>query len=207
MTIEWKISKDLQNYEDSLNSMEERVSSIIAGEASEQIWLLEHPHIYTGGTSADSHDLLRKDIPTFNTGRGGQYTYHGPGQRVAYVMIDLKSRQAQDIKLFIRNLEEWIIKTLSSFDIKGERREDRVGIWVIDNNGDEKKIAAIGVRLRKWVTFHGIAINLNPDLSYFKGIIPCGISQYGTTSLKELGLDITMDELDKALQEKWDEVF
>ena len=187
--------------------MEERVTNIINKSDNEMVWLLEHPHIYTAGTSANECDLLRKDIPTYNTGRGGQYTYHGPGQRVAYVMLDLKSRNTQDVKLYIHNLEEWIIKTLSNFGIKGERRDDRIGIWVVGKDGSEKKIAAIGVRLRKWITSHGIAINLNPDLSYFEGIVPSGISQFGVTSIKEQGINISMDELNRALKEKWDEVF
>jgi len=207
MTLEWKIDKDPINYEDALDFMEQRINGIANQTSGEVVWLLEHPHIYTAGTSANECDLIRKDIPTYNTGRGGQYTYHGPGQRVAYVMIDLKSRNSQDVKLFVHNLEEWIIKTLAKFNIKGERREGRVGIWVIGNNGSEKKIAAIGVRLRKWITFHGIAINLNPDLNYYKGIVPCGIKEYGVTSISEQGINITMEDLDKALMQTWSEVF
>lgn len=207
MTVEWKIEQKSIIYENALSFMEERVDAIIKDEKSELVWLLEHPHIYTAGTSAKDCDLLRKDIPTYQTGRGGQYTYHGPGQRVAYVMLDLKSRQAQDVKLYVHNLEEWIIKTLKLIGINSERREDRIGIWVIDKQGREKKIAALGVRLRKWVTFHGVAINLNPDLSYFDGIVPCGINNFGTTSINELGFNITMAELDQALQTAWKEIF
>lgn len=207
MTLEWKIDKSPIKYNIALQTMEERVNSIIKNEANEQIWLLEHPHIYTGGTSAKPCDILRTDIPHIETGRGGEYTYHGPGQRVAYVMLDLKNRNACDVRLYIHNLEEWIIRTLAKFDIKGERREGRVGIWVIDKNGDENKIAAIGVRLRKWVTFHGIAINLYPDLSYFNGIIPCGIKEHGVTSFEKLGKDVTFQELDKELQKTFYEVF
>jgi len=207
MTVKWKIDKKPIDYETALNFMEQQVTDIIDNKGNELVWLLEHPHTYTAGTSANDCDLLRKDIPTFKTGRGGQYTYHGPGQRIAYVMIDLKSRDSKDVKLYVHNLEEWIIKTLAVFNIKGERREGRVGIWVIDKNGKEKKIAALGVRLRKWVTMHGIAINLSPDLSYFSGIVPCGIKEFGVTSIKELGIDISMEELDKALKEKWSEVF
>lgn len=208
--IEWKISKTPVEYETAVDVMEERVASIRAGDKSELIWLLEHPPIYTAGTSAKEEDLLSPKFPVFETGRGGQYTYHGPGQRVAYVMLDLKKRQqAPDIKQYIRNLEQWIIDSLQEFDIAGKRVDGRVGIWV-ERNKDlnnevkhaEAKIAAIGVRVRHWVTYHGISINLNPDLSHFSDIVPCGISDAGVTSFNDLGIKASMDELDRVLRDK-----
>jgi lipoyl(octanoyl) transferase len=166
--------------------------------------LLEHPSLYTAGTSANKNDLLSSQFPVYETGRGGEYTYHGPGQRVAYVMMDLKKQmQTPDIKKYIWTLEEWIIQTLSEFDIAGERRDGRVGIWVVMPNGEESKIAAIGVRIRHWITFHGIAINLNPDLAHFGGIVPCGISNHGVTCINDLNPDVSMDDLDAALKRKW----
>lgn len=208
--IEWKISKTPVEYETAVDVMEERVASIRAGDKSELIWLLEHPPIYTAGTSAKEEDLLSPKFPVFETGRGGQYTYHGPGQRVAYVMLDLKKRQqAPDIKQYIRNLEQWIIDSLQEFDIAGKRVDGRVGIWVDrDKNLSgvgryaEAKIAAIGVRVRHWVTYHGISINLNPDLSHFSDIVPCGISDAGVTSFNDLGIKASMDELDRVLRDK-----
>lgn len=209
MTIEWRISKVLVDYETAVSVMEDRVAAIRAGEKDELIWLLEHPPLYTAGTSAKADDLLNPQFPVYETGRGGQYTYHGPGQRVAYVMLDLKKRQqAPDIKQYICNLEQWIINSLQEFDIKGERREGRVGIWV--DRGvpfADSKVAAVGVRVRHWVTYHGISINVNPDLSHFSGIVPCGISDAGVTSMRELGINSGMDALDRVLEEKASEIF
>lgn len=206
--VEWRYSDELVPYEKALNEMEARVAAIREGVAGELVWCLEHPPLYTAGTSANVSDLLEKErFPVYQTGRGGQYTYHGPGQRVVYVMLDLKTRNAEDIRAYVRNLEEWIIRTLARFNIKGERREGRVGIWVDMGGGKESKIAALGIRVRKWVTFHGIAINVEPDLSHFGGIVPCGISQYGVTSLADLGRFITMEELDVVLREEFEHVF
>jgi len=199
------ISKDIQEYEPCLKAMEQAVDDIKHGHDNDQIWLLEHPPLYTAGTSADASDLLKPQFPVFETGRGGEYTYHGPGQRVAYVMMDLKKQmQTPDIKKYIWMLETWIIRTLGEFDVKGERRAGRVGIWVVMSDGTEAKIAAIGVRIRHWIAFHGISINLNPDLSHFGGIVPCGISDHGVTSLHALAQKITMNELDEALQNNFD---
>jgi lipoyl(octanoyl) transferase len=199
--IEWKISDQPVEYPDAVAAMESRVAEIRAGKAPEHIWLLEHPPLYTAGTSAKAEDLLKPRFPVFETGRGGQYTYHGPGQRVAYVMLDLKKRQqAPDIKQYVCKLEQSIIDALQRFDIKGERRSGRVGIWVVMPDGSESKIAAIGVRVRHWVTYHGLSINLHPDLSHFEGIIPCGISEHGVTSFADLGIDASMSDLDAALK-------
>lgn len=207
--MEIKYSPTLLPYPDALAQMEARVASIIAGEAEELLWFIEHPPLYTAGTSADASDLVEAErFPVYKTGRGGQYTYHGPGQRVVYVMLDLKKRmKSPDIRQFVWNLEEWIIRTLATFNVKGERREGRVGIWVVRPDGGEDKIAALGIRVRKWVTFHGIAINLNPDLSHFGGIVPCGIREHGVTSLAKLGKQVSMDELDAALKDTFTEVF
>lgn len=207
--IEWTISDHPIDYEDAVAVMEDTVADIRAGTSPEQIWLLEHPPLYTAGTSANPADLVDQKFPVYQTGRGGQYTYHGPGQRVAYVMLDLKKRQqAPDIKQYICKLEQWVIDTLQEFDIKGERRQGRVGIWVekTDANGikSEAKIAAIGVRIRHWVTYHGISINLNPDLSHFSGIVPCGISEHGVTSFEDLGVNATISQLDTVLREKFE---
>jgi lipoyl(octanoyl) transferase len=203
----WMIEKDPLSYPDVIRGMEERVAAIHAGTAGEAVWLLEHPPLYTGGTSAKPADLRDPQFPVFETGRGGEYTYHGPGQRVAYVMLDLKKRQqAPDLKKYVWQLEEWIIQTLAQFGVTGERRAGRVGIWVVTPEG-EKKIAAIGVRIRHWITFHGVSINVNPDLSHFNGIVPCGISEYGVTSLANLGKDIRMETLDAALQRQFSEIF
>jgi lipoyl(octanoyl) transferase len=199
--VEWLHDTELVDYPRALSEMEARVAGIRAGTAEEGVWLVQHPPLYTAGTSAKASDLISNTFPVFETGRGGQYTYHGPGQRVAYVMLDLKKRQSvPDIKKYVWQLEEWIIRTLAMFEIKGERREGRVGIWVVHESGREEKIAAIGVRIRHWITFHGIAINVNPNLSHFSGIVPCGISDAGVTSLHELGVEISMDELDAALK-------
>lgn len=189
--------------------MEARVGDIRAQTASELVWLLEHPPLYTAGTSAKPADLISPGrFPVFASGRGGQYTYHGPGQRVAYALLDLKER-GQDVRLYVHNLEEWIIRALAQFGVKGERREGRVGIWVAQNDGREDKIAAIGVRVRKWVAYHGIAINRDPDLTHFEGIVPCGIqdARLGVTSLKNLGVNISQAQLDKAMQAAFSEVF
>ena len=195
------------DYETAVSVMENRVADIRSGDKDELVWLLEHPPLYTAGTSADKADLLDARFPVFETGRGGQFTYHGPGQRVAYVMLDLKKRQATpDIRCYVHNLEECIIRTLAHFDVKGERREGRIGIWVTTDGGD-KKIAALGVRIRHWVTYHGIAINVNPDLTHFEGIVPCGISQYGVTSLYDLKKSINMNNLDDVLKVEFETVF
>ncbi|TDI62940.1 MAG: lipoyl(octanoyl) transferase LipB [Alphaproteobacteria bacterium] len=200
VAMEWKSSTGLVPYEDALSFMEDRVSALAAGDdADECIWFLEHPPLYTAGTSADDSDLLTKDrFPVYQTGRGGQYTYHGPGQRVAYVMIDL-SKRSFDVKKYVFNLEQWIIDSLASQGIKGERRKGRVGIWV-DRGTHEDKVAAIGVRISRRITFHGIAINVNPNLEHFSGIIPCGINAHGVTSFEDLGIQASMADLDEALR-------
>ncbi len=205
--MEWKISTEAVAYQDALDFMDRRVAGIRSGDARDCVWLLEHPSLYTAGTSAKTPDLLSTRFPVFEAGRGGEYTYHGPGQRVAYVIKDLKAWQNEpDIKRYIWSLEEWIIRTLAHFDITGERREGRIGIWVDTLDGD-KKIAAIGVRVRHWIAFHGIAINLDPDLTHFDGIVPCGISEYGVTSLADLGIDTDMNALNVALKNAWGKVF
>ncbi len=208
MTLEWKISQDPVAYPDALDFMDRRVAGVHAGTAPECVWLLEHPPLYTAGTSAKPQDLMESRFPVFPSGRGGQYTYHGPGQRVAYVMLDLKKRQGHpDIKKYVWSLEEWIIRALAVLGVKGERRCGRVGIWVIMPDGSEKKIAAIGVRVRHWITLHGVSININPDLSHFGGIVPCGIAEYGVTSLAEWGVSCPVHTLDRVLQEMFLEVF
>ncbi len=209
--VEWRISDTPVPYPESVAEMEARVADIAAGKASELVWLLEHPPLYTSGTSGKADDLLAARFPMFQTGRGGQITYHGPGQRVAYVMLDLKQRRP-DVRAYVAGLEEWIIRTLAAFNVRGERREDRVGVWVKrpdKGEGFEDKIAAIGVRLRRWVSFHGIAINVEPDLSHFSAIVPCGIvdPRYGVTSLVDLGLPVTMADVDVALRQAFAEVF
>lgn len=202
-----RTADDLIEYPDALAEMERRVADIRAGSAQEMLWLLEHPPLYTAGTSAKASDLLNARFPVFETGRGGEYTYHGPGQRVGYVMLDLKKRQREpDIKRYVWQLEEWIIRALSEFGIKGERRTGRVGIWVV-HDGTESKIAALGVRIRHWVSYHGIAINIDPDLSHFQGIVPCGIREFGVTSCHALGVKISMDDLDAALLKHWGSIF
>lgn len=201
--MEWKNSERF-DYEAAISAMESRVAAIRAGEAEEQVWLLEHPPLYTAGTSARAEDLLNPRFPVYQTGRGGQYTYHGPGQRVAYVMLDLKKRYhgTPDLRHFVWTLEEWLIRTLAAFDVPGERREGRIGIWVETPSG-EAKIAALGIRVRQGVSYHGVALNLYPDLSHFQGIVPCGIREYGVTSLAALGVKATMADLDAALQAAW----
>ncbi|NJL07447.1 MAG: lipoyl(octanoyl) transferase LipB [Methylacidiphilales bacterium] len=210
--VEWRIADGLVPYEAAVAAMEARVAAILAGHAPELIWLVEHPPLYTAGTSADDADLLAPGrFPVFRTGRGGQITYHGPGQRVAYVMLDL-SRRGQDVRRFVVALEAWLIATLARFNVTGERREDRVGVWVRRPQigpGREDKIAAIGIRVRRWVTFHGISLNVEPELEHFTGIVPCGIAdpRYGVTSLVDLGLPVTMPEADMALKAAFQEVF
>lgn len=213
--VEWMIADGLTAYEDALAFMEARVAAIRDQGASELVWLVEHPPLYTAGTSAKESDLLTPDrFPVYQTGRGGEYTYHGPGQRVAYVMLDLKRRR-EDVRAFVAALEQWIIQTLDEFNVKGERREDRVGVWVMrpekphlsDGSMAEDKIAAIGIRLRRWVSFHGIAINVEPELANFGGIVPCGVTEHGVTSLVDLGLPVTMDDLDVALAKTFQQIF
>ncbi|SDG48841.1 lipoyl(octanoyl) transferase [Limimonas halophila] len=202
----WTVSDSLVPYPDALDAMERRVAAIRAGEASELVWLLVHPPLYTAGTSAQADDLLDAGgFPVYRTGRGGQYTYHGPGQRVAYVMLDLTKR-GRDVRQFVHDLEEWVIRALARFNVRGERREGRVGIWV-PREGREDKIAAVGIRLRRWVSFHGIAINVDPELSHFAGIVPCGIREHGVTSLHDLGIPVTMPDVDVALRDAFEEVF
>ncbi len=210
--IEWRISDVPVEYPDAIAFMEQRAADIRAGTAPECIWLLEHPPLYTAGTSADPSELVDAErFPVHKTGRGGRYTYHGPGQRVAYVMLDLKKR-GPDVRRYVFNLEDCVIRTLAQFSIIGERRDGRVGIWVRQGAPDnpmarEDKVAAIGVRIRKWVTFHGISINVEPDLSHFDGIIPCGIAEHGVTSLWDLGVTASLPEVDAALRMSFDEVF
>src|SRR6201992_3986700 len=202
--VEWRISEQPVDYLDAVPAMEARAAAIADGKASELVWLLEHPPLYTSGTSGKEGDLLDPRFPLFSTGRGGQITYHGPGQRVAYVMLDLK-RRGPDVRRYVAALEEWIIRTLAAFNVRGERRDDRIGVWVKRPDkgpGHEDKIAAIGVRIKRWVTLHGLALNVEPDLSHFSGIVPCGVSdqRYGVTSLADLGHTTTMPEVDMALR-------
>ncbi|OWU85382.1 lipoate--protein ligase [Oceanicola sp. 22II-s10i] len=213
--MEWITSTGLVSYEDALAAMEARADAIARGEASEAIWLLEHPPLYTAGTSARPEDLIEPDrFPVYEARRGGQYTYHGPGQRIVYVMLDVGKR-GRDVRCFVRQLEDWVIATLAEFNLKGEIRPGRVGVWIArpdktplpDGTPREDKIAAIGIRLRKWVSFHGISINVEPDLSHFGGIVPCGITGHGVTSLVDLGLPVTMDDLDVALKRQFGPVF
>ena len=206
--LEWRISDRLVPYPEAMEQMDARVGAIRAGTAPEQVWLLEHPPLYTAGTSARAEDLLSGDrFPVYHSGRGGQYTYHGPGQRIAYVMLDLKARGA-DVRRFVHDLESWLIITLeAAFNITAERREGRVGLWVARPGGGEDKIAAIGVRVRRWVSFHGIALNVDPELAHFDGIVPCGIREHGVTSLYALGHTPTMPEVDAALMAGFEEVF
>jgi len=212
--VEWRVSNAPVAYEQAVSEMEHRVENIRAGTASECIWLLEHPPIYTAGTSANPQDLLTPErFPVIATGRGGQYTYHGPGQRIAYVMLDLKRRKP-DVRVFVAALERWLISTLGNFNVIGERREDRVGVWVrrpekprIGDQIAEDKIAAIGVRLKKWVSLHGISINVEPELEHFSGIVACGVTEHGVTSLVDLGLAVTMDDVDVALKSSFIKIF
>ena len=205
--LEWRISDGLVDYPTALDEMETRVRAIRKGEANELVWLLEHPPLYTAGTSADPADLVDPErFPVYDAGRGGQYTYHGPGQRVVYFLLDLQKR-GKDVRQFIYSLEEVIIQSLAKFSVTAERRKGRVGVWVERGAGREDKVAAIGVRVRQWVTYHGIAINVEPDLSHFDGIVPCGISEHGVTSMANLGLPITMDDLDVVIKDVFDEIF
>ena len=213
--VRWRVSEGLTEYPAALAEMEREVDLIASGEADELVWLVEHPPLYTAGTSANASDLLIADrFPVYETGRGGEYTYHGPGQRVAYLMLDLKRRR-RDVRAFVAAIEETIIKTLDSMNVRGERREDRVGVWVRrperpplpDGSMAEDKIAAIGIRLRRWVSFHGLSINVEPELDHFGGIVPCGISGYGVTSLVDLGLPVTMGDVDIALRKAFEDVF
>ena len=209
--VEWLVSEAPVPYPKAVEAMEARVADIAANRASELVWLLEHPPLYTSGTSGKAADLLDPRFPMFESGRGGQLTYHGPGQRVAYVMLDLKRRQP-DVRAYVAGLEQWIIRTLSAFNVRGERREDRVGVWVArpdKGRGFEDKIAAIGVRLRRWVSFHGISINVEPDLTHFAAIVPCGVAdpRYGVTSLVDLGHTPAMTDVDISLRQAFEEVF
>lgn len=212
--VAWIVADGLTDYATAVTWMEQRAEAIARGEVGECIWLVEHPPLYTAGTSANEADLVTPDrFAVFKTGRGGQYTYHGPGQRVAYVMLDLKRRR-QDVRTFVAALERWIIETLDQFNVKGERREDRVGVWVARSEKKahgggvaEDKIAAIGIRLKRWVSFHGIAINVEPDLEHFDGIIPCGVTRHGVTSLVDLGLPVSMADVDIALKQAFEPIF
>ena len=209
--VEWRVTDTPVPYPEAVAAMEARVADIAAQKAPELVWLLEHPPLYTSGTSGKPADLLGPRFPVFASGRGGQLTYHGPGQRVAYVMLDLKRRRP-DVRAYVAGLEEWLIRTLAAFNVSGERREDRVGVWVNRPDkgfGFEDKIAAIGVRLRRWVSFHGIAVNVEPDLTHFEAIVPCGVAdpRYGVTSLVDLGHPVTMADVDLALRPAFEEVF
>ncbi len=209
--VEWRISGAPVPYPEAVAAMESRVAAIAAHEAPELVWLLEHPPLYTSGTSGRDSDLLEPRFPMFSTGRGGQLTYHGPGQRVAYVMLDLKRRRP-DVRAYVAGLEQWIIRTLAAFNVRGERREDRVGVWIArpdKGDGFEDKIAAIGVRLRHWVSFHGISLNVAPDLAHFDAIVPCGVAdpRYGVTSLADLGLPVSTADADTALRQAFEELF
>src|ERR1700742_1124976 len=212
-TVDWRIDDGLTDYPTALATMQARVAAIRAGAEGEQVWLVEHPPLYTAGTSAKPAELTDPNrFPTFNAGRGGQWTYHGPGQRTAYVMLDLMHRHgrvpAQDIRCYVNELEEWLIRALDRFNVKGERREGRVGIWVADPvTGAESKIGAIGVRVTRWVSWHGVALNVEPNLGPFGGIVPCGLPEFGVTSLAALGIPASMQDAGVALQKGWDEVF
>jgi lipoyl(octanoyl) transferase len=202
--VEWRVSDGLFDYDDALAAMESRAAAIARGEARELVWLLEHPPLYTAGTSARPDELIESRFPVHASGRGGQFTYHGPGQRVGYVMLDLK-RRAPDLRRFVATIEEWIIRTLAAFNVRGERRDDRIGVWVRrpdKGDGFEDKIAAIGIRIQRWVTLHGFALNVEPDLSHFSGIVPCGVAdrRYGVTSLADLGVTVSMPEVDMTLR-------
>jgi lipoyl(octanoyl) transferase len=203
--VEWRVAEGLTAYPEAVGFMEMRAAAIAEGSAPELVWLVEHPPIYTAGTSAKAADLLDARFPTYQSGRGGQFTYHGPGQRVGYVMLNLKKRKC-DVRAFVHDLEKWLIASLAQFNVKGERRDGRVGIWVV--RGDrEDKIAAIGVRVRRWVTFHGVSINVDPDLAHFSGIVPCGVLEHGVTSLHDLGLPVAMADVDVALKRSFAPVF
>ena len=205
--VEWRISDGLVPYPEAVAAMEARVKAIEERRAPELVWLLQHPPLYTAGASADPAELIQPDrLPVYRTGRGGKYTYHGPGQRLAYVMLDLRARR-RDIRAYVRGLEDWLIDTLASFDLQGERRPDRIGIWIDRGRGREDKIAAIGVRVRHWITYHGAALNVEPELENFGGIVPCGITGHGVTSLRDLGIGATMAEVDAALKTSFERIF
>lgn len=205
--IEWRTSGEPVDYTVAVEEMERRVAAIRSGAAPELVWLLTHPALYTAGTSARDNELLEPGrLPVYRSGRGGRYTYHGPGQRIAYVMLDLR-RRGQDVRCFVHQLEEWIIGVLACFGIRGERRDGRVGIWVGRGRGREDKVAAIGVRVRQWVTYHGLAFNIDPELDHYRGIVPCGIAEHGVTSLAELGVDATVEEVDRVLHETFGTIF
>jgi lipoyl(octanoyl) transferase len=206
-TVEWRTSDRLVPYPEALAAMEQRVTAIRDLGEAELVWLLEHPPLYTSGTSAAPDELLLPNrFPVYAAGRGGRYTYHGPGQRIAYVMLDLK-RRGGDIRRYVHQLEELAIRTLAGFGVRGERREGRIGIWVVRTDGTEAKIGAIGVRVRRWVSYHGLALNLSPELNHFQGIVPCGISEYGVTSLHDLGIAVSLQDLDEALRASFVDVF
>jgi lipoyl(octanoyl) transferase len=209
--VEWRLSDAPVDYEASLAFMDARTAAIAEGRATEAVWLVEHPPLYTAGTSAQPADLVQARFPVHHAGRGGQFTYHGPGQRVAYAMLDL-NRRGRDVRAFVATLEEWIIRTLATFNVRGERRDDRIGVWVRrpdKGDGFEDKIAAIGIRVRKWVTLHGMALNVEPELSHFSGIVPCGVAdqRYGVTSLADLGLPVSMPEVDAILRREFEALF
>ncbi|MGX1099293.1 lipoyl(octanoyl) transferase LipB [Amorphus sp. MBR-141] len=208
--VEWVIADGLTAYADALAEMEARAAAIAEGRAAERVWLVEHPPLYTAGTSARLEDLVAPDrFPVHTTGRGGQFTYHGPGQRVAYVMLDL-SRRRKDVRAFVYGLEQWLIDALWEFHVRGERRADRVGVWVRRPDKGaavEDKIAAIGIRVRRWVTFHGVALNVDPDLDHYDGIVACGVREHGVTSLEDLGIPATMPDLDVALRARFEALF
>jgi lipoyl(octanoyl) transferase len=209
--VEWRVSTSFVPYEAALADMDARAAAVADGKAGELVWLLEHPPLYTAGTSASPTEVIDARFPVHEAGRGGQMTYHGPGQRVVYLMLDLKRRRP-DVRAYVATLEEWIIRTLGSFNVRGERREDRVGVWVRRPElgaAREDKIAAIGIRVKRWVSLHGIAINVDPDLSHFAGIVPCGVREqdYGVTSLVDLGLPVTMDDVDVALKAEFEGLF
>jgi lipoyl(octanoyl) transferase len=205
--VAWRVAEALVPYPEALAYMETRAAAIRAGTSGELVWLLEHPPLYTAGTSARPQDLIAPDrFPVYRAGRGGQYTYHGPGQRVAYLMLDLKRRRP-DVRHYVWSLEEWLIRTLARLGVRGERRAERIGIWVVKPGGEEAKIAALGVRIRKWVTLHGVALNVAPDLEHFSGIVPCGIQAHGVTSLADLAVPATLADVDAALRTSFEEVF
>jgi len=209
--VEWRLGEGLVPYDEALATMEQRAAAIAAGTAPELAWLIEHPPLYTAGTSAKPTDLIEARFPVHQTGRGGQFTYHGPGQRVAYLMLDLRQR-GNDVRRYVATLEEWLIRTLAAFNIRGERREDRIGVWVRrpdKGDGREDKIAAIGIRVKRWVSLHGVALNVEPELSHFQGIVPCGVSEqrYGVTSLVDLGVPVTMPEVDMVLRREFEALF
>jgi lipoyl(octanoyl) transferase len=209
--VEWVVSDQPVPYEEAVALMEARAAAIAAGRASELIWLIEHPSLYTAGTSARPSEVMDARFPMFESGRGGQMTYHGPGQRVAYVMLDLRAR-GQDLRRYVATLEEWVIRTLAAFNVRGERRDDRIGVWVRRPDkgaGCEDKIAAIGIRVKQWVTLHGMALNVEPDLTHFSGIVPCGVREqrYGVTSLADLGIPVSLPEVDMILRREFEVLF